>query len=305
MKKLIYFLLIIFLLSSCELSNVYQKLGIAQKESLRITPAVTKSEIVDGKTDIVRGMLGNDLFIQCNVSVPQDFSGYMLRSQTKEELEALTIMINAKCYTDEEIDAFLNEKLSDEESILALKGMAALLKDSKDKIVNSIKELLPIASLEGELSDSEKNLREQYNKLVDSINKLLDEAAEKLFNPIINMLNSESLTNGDLIRCQLTVNLIDGLISSINDICVYVVKQTSSISFENIDISNITSTQLDQMVAEIERELEETAKVSISVLLRHLLSPIACLDRITFNNEDEVGLPSFDTIYTLLSEVNV
>ena len=284
---------------------MYQKLGIAQKKSLRITPAVTKSEIVDGKTDIVRGMLGNDLFIQCNVSVPQDFSGYMLRSQTKEELEALTIMINAKCYTDEEIAAFLNEKLSDEESILALKGMAALLKDSKDKIVNSIKELLPIASLEGELSDSEKNLREQYNKLVDSINKLLDEAAEKLFNPIINMLNSESLTNGDLIRCQLTVNLLDGLISSINDICVYVVKQTSSISFENIDISNITTAQLDQMVAEIERELEETAKVSISVLLRHLLSPIACLDRITFNNEDEVGLPSFDTIYTLLSEVNV
>ena len=284
---------------------MYQKLGIAQKKSLRITPAVTKSEIVDGKTDIVRGMLGNDLFIQCNVSVPQDFSGYMLRSQTKEELEALTIMINAKCYTDEEIAAFLNEKLSDEESILALKGMAALLKDSKDKIVNSIKELLPIASLEGELSDSEKNLREQYNKLVDSINKLLDEAAEKLFNPIINMLNSESLTNGDLIRCQLTVNLIDGLISSINDICVYVVKQTSSISFENIDISNITTAQLDQMVAEIERKLEETAKVSISVLLRHLLSPIACLDRITFNNEDEVGLPSFDTIYTLLSEVNV
>ena len=284
---------------------MYQKLGISQKESLRITPAVTKSEIVDGKTDIVRGMLGNDLFIQCNVSVPQDFSGYMLRSQTKEELEALTIMINAKCYTDEEIDAFLNEKLSDEESILALKGMAALLKDSKDKIVSSIKALLPIASLDSELSDSEKKLREQYNKLVDSINKLLDEAAEKLFNPIIDMLDSESLTNGDLIRCQLTVNLIDGLISSINDICVYVVKQTSSISFENIDISNITSTQLDQMVAEIERELEETAKVSISVLLRHLLSPIACLDRITFNNEDEVGLPSFDTIYTLLSEVNV
>lgn len=284
---------------------MYQKLGIAQKKSLRITPAVTKAEIVDGKTDIVRGMLGNDLFIQCNVSVPQDFSGYMLRSQTKEELEALTIMINAKCYTDEEIAAFLNEKLSDEESILALKGMAALLKDSKDKIVNSIKELLPIASLEGELSDSEKKLREQYNKLVESINTLLDEAAEKLFNPIINMLNSESLTNGDLIRCQLTVNLLDGLISSINDICVYVVEQTSSISFENIDISNITSTQLDQMVAEIERKLEETAKVSISVLLRHLLSPIACLDRITFNNEDEVGLPSFDTIYTLLSEVNV
>lgn len=284
---------------------MYQKLGIAQKESLRITPAVTKSEIVDGKTDIVRGMLGNDLFIQCNVSVPQDFSGYILRSQTKEELEALTIMINAKCYTDEEIDAFLNEKLSDEESILALKGMAAILRDSKDKIVSSIKALLPIASLDSELSDSEKKLREQYNKLVESINTLLDEAAEKLFNPIINMLNSESLTNGDLIRCQLTVNLFDGLISSINDICVYVVKQTSSISFENIDISNITSTQLDQMVAEIERELEETAKVSISVLLRHLLSPIACLDRITFNNEDEVGLPSFDTIYTLLSEVNV
>lgn len=284
---------------------MYQKLGIAQKESLRITPAVTKAEIVDGKTDIVRGMLCNDLFIQCNVSVPQDFSGYMLRSQTKEELEALTIMINAKCYTDEEIAAFLNEKLSDEESILALKGMAALLKDSKDKIVNSIKELLPIASLEGELRDSEKNLREQYNKLVDSINTLLDEAAEKLFNPIIDMLDSDSLTNGDLIRCQLTVNLLDGLISSINDICVYVVEQTSSISFENIDISNITSTQLDQMVAEIERKLEETAKVSISVLLRHLLSPIACLDRITFNNEDEVGLPSFDTIYTLLSEVNV
>lgn len=294
-----------FLLSSCELSNVYQKLGIAQKESLRITPAVTKAEIEEGKTDIVRGMLGNDLFIQCNVSVPQDFSGYILRSQTKEELEALTIMINAKCYTDEEIAAFLNEKLSDEESILALKGMAALLKDSKDKIVNSIKELLPIASLEGELSDSEKNLREQYNKLVESINTLLDEAAEKLFNPIIDMLDSDSLTNGDLIRCQLTVNLLDGLISSINDICVYVVEQTSSISFENIDISNITSTQLDQMVAEIERKLEETAKVSISVLLRHLLSPIACLDRITFNNEDEVGLPSFDTIYTLLLEVNV
>ena len=305
MKKLIYFLLIIFLLSSCELSNLYQKLGIAQKESLRITPAVTKAEIVDGKADIVRGMLGNDLFIQCNVSVPQDFSGYILRSQTKEELEALTIMINAKCYTDEEIAAFLNEKLSDEKSILALKGMAAILRDNKVYIVSSIKALLPEASLEGELSDSEKKLREQYNKLVDSINKLLDEAAEKLFNPIINMLNSESLTNGDLIRCQLTVNLLDGLISSINDICVYVVEQNSSISLENIDISNIESADFEQLVDSIKNKLEETAKVSISALLRHLLSPIACLDRITFNNEDEVGLPSFDTIYTLLSEVNV
>ena len=48
---------------------MYQKLGIAQKKSLRITPAVTKAEIVDGKTDIVRGMLGNDLFIQCNVGI--------------------------------------------------------------------------------------------------------------------------------------------------------------------------------------------------------------------------------------------
>lgn len=305
MKKLICFLLIIFLLSSCELSNVYQKLGIAQKESLKITPAVTKAEIEEGKTDIVRGMLGNDLFIQCNVSVPQDFSGYILRSQTKEELEALTIMINAKCYTDEEIAAFLNEKLSDKESILALKGMAALLNGSKENIIKSIKALLPIASLDGELSDSEKKLREQYNKLVDSINKLLDEAAVKLFDPIINMLNGESLTNGDLIRCQLTVNLLNGLISSINDICVYVVEQTSSISFENIDISNIESADFEQLVDSIKNQLEETAKVSISALLRHLLSPIACLDRITFNNEDEVGLPSFDTIYTLLSEVNV
>lgn len=299
MKKLICILIIITLLSSCSLDNVYQKIGMAKKEELKINSSIVKVDINNGKTELIKSMVGQELIIQYNISVPSGFSGYILRSQTKDELEELTIMINAKCYSDSEIRAFLKERLKDEKSILALKGVAELLQSSSNDIVEAINALLPKVEIGEDLSESEKIVREQYNAIVDAINELSQEVVITLFDPIISMLSSDNLTNGDLIKCQLTVNLIDGLLTSINDICTYVIDSTS-INLEKVDIKNQES--VEYLANAVQEELTKTSKVAISKIVNSLLSPIACLDRISFENEELIGLPSFGSLYKLIME---
>lgn len=299
MKKLICILIIITLLSSCSLDNVYQKIGMAKKEELKINSSIVKVDINNGKTELIKSMVGQELIIQYNISVPSGFSGYILRSQTKDELEELTIMINAKCYSDSEIRAFLKERLKDEKSIFALKGVAELLQSSSNDIVEAINALLPKVEIGEDLSESEKIVREQYNAIVDAINELSQEVVITLFDPIISMLSSDNLTNGDLIKCQLTVNLIDGLLTSINDICTYVIDSTS-INLEKVDIKNQES--VEYLANAVQEELTKTSKVAISKIVNSLLSPIACLDRISFENEELIGLPSFGSLYKLIME---
>ena len=113
------------------------------------------------------------------------------------------------------------------------------------------------------------------------------------------MLSSDNLTNGDLIKCQLTVNLIDGLLTSINDICTYVIDSTS-INLEKVDIKNQES--VEYLANAVQEELTKTSKVAISKIVNSLLSPIACLDRISFENEELIGLPSFGSLYKLIME---
>ena len=301
MKKLIGILLIIILISSCSLDNIYQKMGIAKKEELRINSSIVKAEISNGKTDLISNMVGQDLIIQFNINVPTDFTGYVICSQTKEELEDLVLMINAKCYSDGEIDAFLKAPIKYEKSILALKGIAELLESCSDDIVEAIKQLLPKVNIDEDLSEAEKSVREQYNSIVDSINVLSEDLVKTLFEPIIGMLSSDNLTNGDLIKCQLTVNVIDGLLSSINDICTYVIDSTfSNLKREKIDINN--KDDVVKLASAIKDELTKTAKVAITKIVDNLLSPIACLDRISFSNEELIGLPSFDSLYNLIKE---
>ena len=299
MKKLICILIIITLLSSCSLDNVYQKIGMAKKEELKINSSIVKVDINNGKTELIKSMVGQELIIQYNISVPSGFSGYILRSQTKDELEELTIMINAKCYSDSEIRAFLKERLKDEKSIFALKGVAELLQSSSNDIVEAINALLPKVEIGEDLSESEKIVREQYNAIVDAINELSQEGVITLFDPIISMLSSDNLTNGDLIKCQLTVNLIDGLLTSINDICTYVIDSTS-INLEKVDIKNQES--VEYLANAVQEELTKPSKVAISKIVNSLLSQMACLVKIGFENEELIGLPSFGSIYKLIME---
>ena len=299
MKRIIFVLLILLILSSCQLDNIYQKMGIATKEPLKLNTSVVKPEISDDNIELVRSMVGEGLIIQYNIDVPSHFTGYILCSQTKEELEDLTSMINAKCYSEEEIQSFLKAKLTDEKSILALKGVAQLLKSSSVEIQDALKNLLPKVEIGDDLSESEKSAREQYNEIVDAIHTLIADFISSCFNPIISMLDSDNLTNGDLIKCQLTVNLLDGLLTSVNDICKFVIN-TSSLKIENIRINQ--PSDIENLATGVKNELTKTSKYAISSTVNNLLSPIACLDRITFNNESLVGLPSFNSLLNFFVE---
>ena len=95
---------------------------------------------------------------------------------------------------------------------------------------------------------------------------------------------NKDITNSDFIKCQLTVDFIDGVFASIDE--VY-----PSLGLENSELNN---------GSQISGGIEEIAGVTVVSLVTNLISPLACMDRIAYGNEDLIGLPSFDTILKVL-----
>lgn len=275
MKKLLIILVTALILTSCQLDNVYQKMGLVKPQALDVSLSVGISKVNDNKIDFVKELLGEGHVVSFTIDKPEGFSGYILRSQSKEELEKLTNMINAKCYSKEELDAFLNSKVTDTNTIKAVNGIAKVLESSKTNITKLINDFFPTVSGE-----------EQYNSMVDALRSTSEDVVDNLFDPVINMFNKEGgITNADYIKCQLTIDFIDGVFASIDE--VY-----KSLESDSIELNNRA-----YISSEV---IKEVADVAVGSLISNLITPLACMDRIAFGNEETIGLPSFDSILNAL-----
>ena len=279
MKKILFILVTVLFLTSCQLDNVYQKMGLVKPQALDVSLSAGVSKVDDDNIDFVKELLGPGHSVKFNVTKPDNFSGYILRSQSREELEKLTNMINAKCYSKEELDAFLNAKVTDQNTINAVKGVAQILKSSQDGITNLIAGFFREA--EGDnLTEEQK----QYNSMIKALKEASNDIVLSLFDPVIKMFDIE-ITNSDFIKCQLTIDFIDGVFASIDEDYPF-------LELDNSDLNNNSST--------ISGSIDGLAEVAVGSLISNLINPLACMDRIAYGNEETIGLPSFDSILNAL-----
>ena len=284
MNKILIILVTVLILTSCQLDNVYQKMGLVKPQALDVSLSAGVSK-VDDNIDFVKELLGPGHSVKFNVTKPDNFSGYILRSQSREELEKLTNMINAKCYSKEELDAFLNAKVTDQNTINAVKGVAQILKSSQDGITNLIAGFFREA--EGDnLTEEQK----QYNSMIKALKEASNDIVLSLFDPVIKMFDIE-ITNSDFIKCQLTVDFIDGVFAAIDDVCE---------SYESLNINILDNTDLNNNSSTISGSIDGLAEVAVGSLISNLINPLACMDRIAYGNEETIGLPSFDSILNAL-----
>ena len=279
MKKILFILVTVLFLTSCQLDNVYQKMGLVKPQALDVSLSAGVKK-VDGKSiDFVKELLGPGHVVSFNVTTPENFTGCILRSQSREELEKLTNMINAKCYSKEELNTFLNTKVTDQNTINAVKGIAQVLDISKENITKLIKKFFPTVSGE-DLTEEQK----QYNSMIKALEEASTDIVDSLFTPVISMFNNE-ITNSDFIKCQLTVDFIDGVFASIDEVYPF-------LELDNSDLNNNSST--------ISGSIDGLAEVAVGSLISNLINPLACMDRIAYGNEETIGLPSFDSILNAL-----
>lgn len=292
MKKMIVTCLSLMLLLSCSLDNVWQKTGLAEKKPLELNAYVYEHEGESDSVDAVRAILGDDHAISYSVTVEDSFTGKVLRSLDDKELEALTATIKAKCYSDDEIRAFLSAPLTDETIIYAMKGTAELFEKLKEDITEAVTSCLPAMDISPDASDAEKEFGQFWNDLVFEVKKYVKSQIQDFFNPVISFLSADTLTNAAYITCQLTVNLVDGLLSSIED--VFTAASAELSNSRSIDLKTVEGrTEIGNT---IQKAGVSVAMDAVSSVCHNLLTTVACMDQITNIYGHEVRLPSISTL---------
>lgn len=292
MKKMIVTCLSLMLLLSCSLDNVWQKTGLAEKKPLELNAYVYEHEGESDSVDAVRAILGDDHAISYSVTVEDSFTGKVLRSLDDKELEALTATIKAKCYSDDEIRAFLSAPLTDETIIYAMKGTAELFKELAKEMTLAVTSCLPKMDIYPDASDAEKEFGQFWNDLVGKVKAYVESQIEGFFNPVISFLSADTLTNADYITCQLTVNLVDGLLSSIED--VFTAASAELSNSRSIDLKTVEGrTEIGNT---IQKAGVSVAMDAVSSVCHNLLTTVACMDQITNIYGHEVRLPSISTL---------
>ncbi len=297
MKTMIVTLLSLILLFSCSLDNVWQKTGAAEKKPLALTASVYEGNKENGKLDMVSAILGDGHAISFSVDMPDEFTGKILRSLSSDELETLTATIKAKCYTDDEMRAFLSAPLSDETITAGMRGAAQLFDACSDKITLAITSCLPIFEIRDDASDEERSFGEFYNRVINEMTKWIEGQIDGFFAPVTSFLSSDTLTNGDYITCQLTVNLVDGLLESIEDVFA-----SASAEISKPRSLDLTSSEgREKIKTTITKAGVSVAKDAVSSVCHNLLTPIACMDQITNVYGSEVKLPSISSLLSVLT----
>ena len=106
--RLIVILLSTLLLFSCEPANFWQKADIAKKEPLRLEPSLLEVEEKGGKVDVMSTFkAGDSSRIEFLIDKPESLENMILRRQSRSEIENMAEVLSARCYTKEEIKAFL------------------------------------------------------------------------------------------------------------------------------------------------------------------------------------------------------
>ena len=203
-------LLSTLLLFSCEPANFWQKADIAKKEPLRLEPSLLEVEEKEGKVDVMSTFkAGDSSRIEFLIEKPESLENMILRRQSRSEIENMAEVLSARCYTKEEIKAFLGSGINDENVLVALRNTVALLKYGEETVSDTIKDIIPEFKHEEGESEEEKALIDAFISLKENISGLIDGSITIIFSPLYSILgSSKNPTWGDYVRCILAVDLL-------------------------------------------------------------------------------------------------
>lgn len=283
-------LLSTLLLFSCEPANFWQKADIAKKEPLRLEPSLLEVEEKEGKVDVMSTFkAGDSSRIEFLIEKPESLENMILRRQSRSEIENMAEVLSARCYTKEEIKAFLGSGINDENVLVALRNTVALLESGKDTVSSTLKGIIPEFKHEEGESEEEKALIDAFNSFRETISELIKETIEIVFSPLYSILGStKNPTWGDYVRCILAVDLLGGTMEGIEGLVVAV------------DESEVLSIDLSASQNEIEDMLSKRGAEALTTGLRRivssLLSPLAVYNNIAYSYGDAIGMESCDKL---------
>ena len=285
-------LLSTLLLFSCEPANFWQKADIAKKEPLRLEPSLLEVEEKGGKVDVMSTFkAGDSSRIEFLIDKPESLENMILRRQSRSEIENMAEVLSARCYTKEEIKAFLGSGINDENVRVALRNTVTLLEHGESTVSSTLKEIIPdFEHKEGE-SEEEKALIDAFISLRDNIKTLINETIELVFSPLYSILGSQkNPTWGDYVRCILAVDLLGGTMEGIEGL-VDAVDESEVLS---IDLSAPKSE--DEIKDMLSKRGAEALTTGLRRIVSSLLSPLAVYNNIAYSYGDAIGMKSCDKL---------
>ena len=285
-------LLSTLLLFSCEPANFWQKADIAKKEPLRLEPSLLEVEEKGGKVDVMSTFkAGDSSRIEFLIDKPESLENMILRRQSRSEIENMAEVLSARCYTKEEIKAFLGSGINDENVRVALRNTVTLLEHGESTVSSTLKEIIPdFEHKEGE-SEEEKALIDAFISLRDNIKTLINETIELVFSPLYSILGSQkNPTWGDYVRCILAVDLLGGTMEGIEGL-VDAVDESEVLS---IDLSAPKSE--DEIKDMLSKRGAEALTTGLRRIVSSLLSPLAVYNNIAYSYGDAIRMESCDKL---------
>ena len=290
--RLIVILLSTLLLFSCEPANFWQKADIAKKEPLRLEPSLLEVEEKGGKVDVMSTFkAGDSSRIEFLIDKPESLENMILRRQSRSEIENMAEVLSARCYTKEEIKAFLGSGINDENVLVALRNTVALLESGKDTVSSTLEGIIPEFKHEEGESEEEKALIDAFNSFRKTISELIKETIEIVFSPLYSILDpSSDPTWGDYVRCILAVDLLGGTMEGIEGL-VDAVDESEVLS---IDLSAPKSE--DEIKDMLSKRGAEALTTGLRRIVSSLLSPLAVYNNIAYSYGDAIRMESCDKL---------
>lgn len=286
-------MLSLFLLSSCEIGNLWQNVGIANKPALSIrTPAIVPITVENGSFDVFSLFGTNNLSL--NVNLDRNFTNRILGIQTKQEMNTMVELLLSKAFEREEIIGFLNSEIKENETQNALRGNVQLLDAIKGSFINLL-ENVPILIISEETIDKYiedlglDNTEEERNnarKVLESYNSLILKAKNnitafivELFAPMENYLHEHVYYYKDFLRIQLTFNIAGAL------------SRTFSDTFSSLDFDLAEADDLQAFFSLLLEKSLDSCYILMLNLIGNVVSPLAAMDQLASRYGDVIGLP--------------
>ena len=282
-------LLSTLLLFSCEPANFWQKTEIAKKEPLRLEPSLLEVEEKGGKVDVMSAFkAGDSSRIEFLIDKPESLENMILRRQSRSEIENMAEVLSARCYTKEEVKAFLRSGINDENVLVALRNTVALLEHGKSTVSSTLNEIIPkFEHREGE-SEEEKALIDAFISLRAT---LIEDTIVLVFSPLDSILDpTKNPTWGDYVRCILAVDLLGGTMEGIEGL-VDAVDESEVLS---IDLSAPKSE--DEIKDMLSKRGAEALTTGLRRIVSSLLSPLAVYNNIAYSYGDAIHMESCDKL---------
>ena len=282
-------LLSTLLLFSCEPANFWQKADIAKKEPLRLEPSLLEVEEKEGKVDVMSTFKdGDSSRIEFLINKPESLENMILRRQSRSEIENMAEVLSARCYTKEEIKAFLRSGINDENVLVALRNTVALLEHGKSTVSSTLNEIIPkFEHREGE-SEEEKALIDAFISLRAT---LIEDTIVLVFSPLDSILDpTKNPTWGDYVRCILAVDLLGGTMEGIEGLVDAVVES----EVLSMDLSDPESK--DDIYDMLFDRGAEALTTGLRRIVSSLLSPLAVYNNIAYSYGDAIGMESCDKL---------